>query len=142
MVFLEGPAMFDQVFESLRKATESSVAMQQELFKKWIGMWPGVPASVFPFGEPHKFQKKWVELVSELLKKQNESLEVQFKAGLRNIEEAFHLAEAKDPEELRTKTIELWQKTFDCLRQASEAQLRNCQDAIAKWAELMTKGVA
>jgi hypothetical protein len=134
--------MFDQVFESLRKATESSVAMQQELFKKWIGMWPGVPASASPLWEPQKFQKKWVEIVGELVKKRNDSLEAQFKAGLRNIEEAFRLAEAKDPEELRTKTIELWQKTFDCLRQASEAQLHDFQNAVTKWVELITKGVA
>jgi len=134
--------MFDQVFESLRKATESSVAMQQELFKKWIAMWPGLPASAFPFGEPQKFQKKWVEIVGDLLKKRNETLEAQFKAGLRNIEEAFRLAEAKDPEELRTKTIELWQKTFECLRQTSEAQVRDFQNAVAKCADLMTKGVA
>jgi len=134
--------MFDQVFESLRKATESSVAMQQEMFKKWIALWPGIPASAFPFGEPQKFQKKWVEMVGELLKQRNETLEAQFKTGLRNIEEAFHLAEAKDPEELRKKTVELWQKTFEYLRQASEAQLRDFQNAIAKWAELMTKGVA
>jgi hypothetical protein len=133
--------MFDQVFESLRTATESSVAMQQELFRKWIGMWPGVPASAFPFGEPQKFQKKWVEVVGELLKRQNESLEAQFKTGLRNIEEAFRLAEAKNPEELRTRTIELWQKTFDYLRQASEAQVRDFHNAIAKWADLMTKGM-
>jgi hypothetical protein len=83
-----------------------------------------------------------MEIVGELLKKRNETLEAQFGAGLRNIEEAFHLAEAKDPEELRAKTIELWQKTFDCLRQASEAQLRDFQYAIGKWAELMTRGVA
>jgi hypothetical protein len=134
--------MFEQVFESLRTATESSVAMQQELFKKWIALWPGVPASAFPFGEPQKFQKKWMEIVGELLKKRNETLEAQFKAGLRNIEEAFHLAEVKDPEELRAKTIELWQKTFECLRQASEAQLRDFQHAVGKWSELMTKGVA
>ena len=37
---------------------------------------------------------------------------------------------------------ELWQKTFDYLRQASEAQLHDFQNAVGKWAELMTKGVA
>jgi hypothetical protein len=134
--------MFDQVFESLRKATESSITLQQELFRKWIGLWPGIPVSTFPFTELQKFQKKWVEVVGELMKKQNETLQTQFKAGLQNIEEAFHLHEIKDPEVLRAKTVELWQKTFDYLRQASETQMRDFQNAIAKWAELMTKGAA
>ena len=134
--------MFDQAFESLQKATESSIALQQEMFRKWMGLWPGVPVSTLPFTELQKFQKKWVEVVCELLKKQNESLETQFKAGLQNIEEAFHLNEIKDPEVLRAKTVELWQKTFDYLRQTSETHLRDFQYAVSKWAELMTKGVA
>ena len=130
------------IIDHIRAETESSIALQQGLFKKWIGMWPGVLVPPPPFEEPQKFHKKWMEVGGELLSKQNEWLEAQFKAGLRTIEEAFHLAEAKDPEELRKKTIELWQKTFDYLRQASEAQLRDFQNAVGKWAELMTKGVA
>jgi hypothetical protein len=134
--------MFDQVFESLHKATESSIAFQQEMFRKWIGLWPGIPASAFPFGELQKFQKKWIEVVGELLKTQNESLETQFKAGLQTIEDTFRLTEIKDPEVLRAKTVELWQKTFDYLRQFSETQMRDFQSALGKWAEVMTKGVA
>jgi hypothetical protein len=109
--------MFDQVFENLRKATEASIQMQQDLFKKWASLWPGVPAPP-AFGEAGKFQKKWAETVGELVKKQRETLEAQFSAGLRNIEEAFHLPEAKDPEEMRAKAIELWRKSFECLRAA------------------------
>jgi hypothetical protein len=134
--------MFEQVFDSLRKATESSIALQQEMFRKWIGLWPGMPASAFPFTELQKFQKKWVEVVGEVVKKQNESLEAQFKAGLQTIEDAFRLSEVKDPEVLRAKTLELWQKMFDYLRQVSETQLRDFQAALGKWVELMTKGVA
>ena len=134
--------MFDQAFESLQKATESSIALQQEMFRKWMGLWPGVPVSTLPFTELQKFQKKWVEVVGELVKKRNESLESQFKAGLQHIEEAFRLTEIKDPEVLRAKTVELWQKTFDYLRQTSETQLRDFQHAVSKWAELTTKGVA
>jgi hypothetical protein len=134
--------MFEQAFESLHNATESSIALQQEVFRKWMGLWPGIPASIFPFTELQKFQKKWVEVVSELVKKQNETLETQFKAGLQSIEEAFRLTEIKDPEVLRAKTVELWQKTFDYLRQTSETQLRDFQHAVNKWAELTTKGVA
>jgi hypothetical protein len=134
--------MFDQVFESLHKAADSALGMQQELFKKWLGLWPGVMASPAGFGEPIKFQKKWVEVVGEMIKKERESLEAQFSAGLRHIEEAFRLTEAKDPHELRTKTIELWQKTFECLRQTYEAQLRDFQAAVTRWTELVMKGGA
>jgi len=132
--------MFEQVFEAVRKATDSAIVMQQELFNKWISLWPGVPASLSAVGEPPKFQKKWLEAVAESIKKQRGILETQFSTGLQSIEDAFHLAEAKDPEELRAKTVALWQKIFDCLRQTQEAQMRDFQIAVAKWAEVLTKG--
>jgi hypothetical protein len=135
--------MFDQVFENLRQATDATIQMQQEMFKKWAGMWPGMPAVQPSWREQaQNFQKKWAEIVNELVKKQHETLESQFAAGLRNIEETFHLAEAKDLDELRTKTLELWQKSFEALRQVYEAQVRDFQAAVAKWTEMVTKGVA
>jgi hypothetical protein len=138
--------MFEPVFENLRKATEATIQMQQDLFKKWVNFWPGVPGipTIPAVGaEPFiKFQKKWTEFIGEIVKKQRETLEAQFSAGLKNIEEAFKLADAKDPEELRTKTIELWQKSFECIRQLYDAQVRDFQAAVAKWTELVMKGAA
>jgi len=133
--------MFDQVFDSMRKAADSTIAMQQDLFNRWVGLWSGIPG-VPSAGEPQKLQKKWLEAVSEVVKTRRETMEAQFSAGMQNIEEAFRLAEAKDPEELRTKTVALWQKMFDCLRQTSEVQIRDFQTAVAKWTELMSKGTA
>ena len=135
--------MFEPVFENLRQATEATIQMQQDLFRKWVSFWPGVPGipTIPAVGaEPFiKFQKKWTEFVGEIVKKQRETLEAQFSAGLKNIEEAFRLGEIKDPEEVRAKTIELWQKSFECVRKLFEAQLRDFQAAMAKWTELMTK---
>ena len=70
------------------------------------------------------------------------SLEAQFNAGVKTIEESFRLCEAKDPEELRARTVELWQKTFDSLRQVYDAQAKDFQTAVVKWGELVTKGAA
>jgi hypothetical protein len=138
--------MFDQVFENLRKATEASIQVQQDLFKKWVNLWPGVPGvPMMPAVGTEafiKFQKKWAEFVGDVVKKQRETLETHFSAGLRNIEEAFRLADAKSPEELRAKTVELWQKSFECIRQLYDAQVRDIQAAVAKWTELVIKGAA
>jgi hypothetical protein len=138
--------MFEPVFENLRKATEVGIQMQQEMFKKWVSLWPGVPGmpTVPAVGtEPFiKFQKKLAEFAGDAVKKQRETLETYFSIGLRNIEEAFHLADAKNPEELRAKTIELWQKSFECIRQMYDAQVRDFQAAVAKWTELVMKGAA
>jgi hypothetical protein len=135
--------MFDQVFDNLRKAAELNLQMQQEMFKKWASLWPGQPVSPTAWTEqPQKLQKKWADFVGEVLKEQRAALEAEFSAGLKNLEDAFRLAEAKDPEELRLKTIELWHMTFEHLQKTFETQLCDFQTAINKWTDLMTKGAA
>jgi len=134
--------MFDPVFDSLRKATEVSLQMQQDMFKKWTALWPGMAPQATWGDQAQKFQKKWAETVTEMVKKQNELLEAQFKAGLQNLEDAFRLGEVKDVEEMRTKTLEMWRKTFDCLRQTFDAQMREFQAAVSRWCEMATKGAA
>lgn len=135
--------MFDPMLENLRKASEMTIQMQQEMFKKWAGLWPNpvVAPSGF-YDQAQKAQKKWAEVVEETLKKQREAMETQFNAGMKNLELAFSLGEVKDMEQLRTKTMELWQKTFESLRQTFEAQVRNYQSAMSKWHELMTRDAA
>jgi len=104
---------------------------------------PGVPfVSGSITEQAQKFQKKWAEFYEEVLKKQRETVATQFQTGLKHIEEAFRLAETKDPTELRTKTIELWQKVFETLRQSFEAQVRDFQAIAGRWGELATKGAA
>src|SRR5579859_1056310 len=121
--------MFEQAFHNVRLATESTIHLQQEMFNKWMGVWAGVPVTPSgPVTRVQKAQKQWLDFVGELVKRQRETLELQFSCGLKNIEEAFRLAEAKDPKELRTKTIEFWQKSIDCVRQVYEAQVRDFQD--------------
>jgi hypothetical protein len=139
----KGAAMFEPVFESLRKITETTAQAQQELFKKWVGLWPGAPAFPPACGEQvPKLYKKWAEVVHDALRRQREYIEAQFKAGLENIEKAFAVGEAKTPEELRAKTAELWKKCFESLRQAYEAQVREIQVTADKWVELVTKSAA
>jgi hypothetical protein len=135
--------MIEPVFEALRRATEFNIQLQQEVFKRWFSLGPGKVAP--PNGAAEqigKVKEEWSAFTAELVKKQRGALESQFSAGLEIVEEAVHLAEAKDPEELRVKTIELWQKAFDCQRQLYEGQMRDVQDVVPKWTDLVMKQVA
>lgn len=134
--------MFDPLFDSMRKATETTIHMQQEMFKKWLALWPGVATPPLQPEQFQQFQKRWAETVNDLIKQRRESTEAIFKAGLENIEMTFKLGEVKGVEELRAKTAELWQKYFDCLRQAYEVQVRDFQTGMVRWGELMMKGAA
>jgi hypothetical protein len=142
----EARIMFMPVLESMGKITGATVEFQQEMFKKWFSMFPGAPGvPAFPaaYGEKvQQLQKRWAEIVSDLIRRQRESVEAQFKAGQQNIEKAFQIGEAKNPDELRARTLELWQKCFEAVRQASEAQVRDFTVAIEKWVELMTTPVS
>jgi len=132
--------MFDSVFENLRKASELTIQTQRDLFKKWFAFWEEGPAFQPVWGEKAQgIQKKWTEAVTETLKRQREALEVQFNAGLKSLEAGFAVASAKDVEEVRAKTIELWEKSFDCLRKAFEAQAGEFQKAVSRWSELTAK---
>jgi hypothetical protein len=134
--------MLDQAFENLRKATESILHLQQEMFQKWVGLWPGAPAGSpsSAWGEQlHQLQRRWADSVNEMLQRQRESSEALFRAGLESLENAFQFGEVKSVEELRTKTVALWRKSFDSLRQSTETQVRDFQAALQKWTELLTK---
>ena len=135
--------MFEPIIESLRKATESTVQMQQEMFKKWASLWPAAPGCQPVWGEQvQKFQKIWAEFLEETLKKQRAALEAQFASGRKNVEAALKLVELKDPQELRSKTLELWQQAFETLRQTCETQVQDFQAVVAKWTEAMNRGAA
>jgi hypothetical protein len=131
--------MFDQIFDSFRKATEINVQMQQELFKRWAALWPTAAAPPAGTDLAQAFPKKWAETVNELVKRQHDTQQEMFAAGIKQMEDVFQLAEAKDVEALRTKTLELWQKSFQFMQHAYEAQFRDFQTAVTKWSEMFTK---
>jgi len=139
--------MIDQVFDSFRKASESTMQMQQELFKQWTSQLttaaptlPGVPSD--PTAWTHQaqsFQKRWLETLTEMMNKHRESLDAQYKAGIRAIEESIRVNEVKSPEDYRRMTEEFWRKGFENLKSSTETQIRDFQAATQKWCELMAK---
>jgi hypothetical protein len=138
--------MFDQFLDNVRKVTETNVQLQQELLKRWAALWPGLPGGPGGPSAPHAWaervrglQQKWAEAVNEVVQRQRQTQQEQFAAGLKHLEEAFRLGEVKDVEALRAKTLELWQKAFQLVQQANEAQVRDLQAAVGKWTELVTK---
>jgi len=141
--------MFDQVVDQFRKATDSTIQFQQEMFRQWTQQWgqlPGVPTpgSLLAHGVTDQistFQKKWAETITDLLNKHRETLDAQYRAGIRTIEDAFRVAEAKDPAQFRKLTEELWRQSFECLKTSVESQMRDFQAAAEKVIEATSKSV-
>ena len=132
--------MFDQVFGNLQKATESSIKMQQEMFQKWVEGFPSAGATQVPTpGDAmSEWRHKWESLVAESLKQQKELVDRNYEAGIKALQDIFEVEDAKSPQEFQQKVTELYRKSFESLRQLSEAQMAEFKAAAAKWSELMS----
>jgi hypothetical protein len=139
--------MYDQVLDNFRKATESTMHLQQEMFKNWTQQWfqmPGMTANpaVGMADQVRGLQKQCTNAASDMLNKHRETLDTQYRAGIRTIDDAFRLGDAKDPDQFRRLAEELWKQSFDCLKTIVESQMRDFQGAAEKWFEVASKGVA
>ena len=133
--------MLDQMFETFRKASESSLQMQQEMYKQWAQQWPSMPLNAAGVSAEwvRTFQKRWIELVTDTLNKNRESLDSMYKTGIQVIEQSCRLSEAKTPDEYRHMVEDLWRKLFTVCKDQSENQLRDFQKGAEKWFEMLPK---
>jgi hypothetical protein len=138
--------MFDQILDNYRKAIETSLQFQQTMLRSWGQQWPsafGVPFPTNPGSWPeqfHKAQKQLGETITDMLNKHREALDAQYRAGIRSIDEAFRVGEAKDPEQFRKLTEELWRHSYECLKNLAESQMRDMQAVMQKWFEIASQG--
>jgi hypothetical protein len=134
--------MLDQMFDNFRKASESSLQMQQEMFKQWAHQWPAMPLNAAGVSADwvRTFQERWIEFATDSLSKHRESLDSMYKSSIQVIEQTFRLSEAKNPDDYRHKVEELWRKTFTVYKDQSESQLRGFQKGVEEWLEIVPKG--
>jgi hypothetical protein len=128
---------FERTFENVRKAAESAIKMQQDMVDQWTKLWPAMAQSKDDWaGRIHKAHREWASGVTELMRKQRELWEEQFRAGIESLEDTCRLASAKDPVELRERFEAQFRKTMEVIKSTSETQVRNFQEAMQKWIEL------
>ena len=138
-----GTNVYEQVLENMRKATESSLKMQQDALQQWTALWPGFPGlpsvqSVWT-DKMLEFQRQWSNTVSDLAHKHRNTVDRQYQAALESLDEALRVGESSTPEEYRKRTDQFCRKALDYMREASEAQMKEYQEAMNKLSELVTK---
>jgi tetratricopeptide (TPR) repeat protein len=132
--------LFDQAIENLRKLAESNIEMQQEMFSKWNTNWPGIPQPQGVWLErAQRFQKAWSKTVKELAARHREVLDEQYDLAMSSLEEAFRLAQSSDPQECAKQYESLFRKSLAVMRETGELQLKELQEALSKWTELVGK---
>jgi hypothetical protein len=133
-------ALFEEVFQNIRKAAETGLKMQQEMLSQWSVLWPGVPTPQSAWlNQVQQFRSKFMSTVAELARKHGDVIDRQYRAALESLDAALDATEASTPEEARRKTEHLCRKTLDCMREMTETQIREFQDAITKWTDLLAK---
>jgi hypothetical protein len=125
--------MFDQMMDGFRKATESSLQIQQEVFKQWTQQWMSAQPSMSGASADwtRTIQKRWMELTIEMLNKHRASIDAMYASGIQAIEQSFRMTEAKSSDEYRRIVDDLWRKLFDTLKGQLETQFRDVQ----RWSE-------
>jgi hypothetical protein len=120
--------MLDQLFDTFRKTSESTLHMQQDMFKYWTQQLTGASNGAGNAGE---WSKNYQKQVVDLLTKQREALDSAFKAGIQLIEQTFRTSEAKSPDDYRRTMEDLWRTLIDTFKTQTETQVREFQ----KWSE-------
>jgi hypothetical protein len=126
--------MFDLLYETFRKASESSLQMPQDMFKHWTQQWLSAPPNAAGASAEwaRTFQKRWTEMAIETLNKHRESLDSTYRAGIQLIEQTFRFSDAKSSEDYRRIVDELWHRLLEMAKEQSEAQFRDFQTWAAK----------
>lgn len=133
--------MFEQLFETFRRASESSSQTQQELYRQWLQQLPNSPLNVAGLSADQAvaFQKKLAEAVTEALNRHRESLHAIYGSGIQVIERIFRVAEAKTPDNYRHLLEEVWRKLADTFREQSESQFHEFQKGMETWLDVAQK---
>ena len=130
--------MFDQLIDGVKKASESSLQMQQEMFKNWTRAFSGPASEAAAQADGGRgAQRRWLELGVEMLNRHRETLDAAYKSGIELIEQTSHVAEAKSADDYRRMVEELWRKLFDLQKEQSQNQIRDFQTLYEKSAALV-----
>jgi hypothetical protein len=125
--------MLDQMFEGFRKASETSLQMQQDLLRQWTQqVLSGSPATANASAEGiRNLQKTWLQMTLELLNQHRTSIDAAYQAGIQILEQTVQMSEAKSPEDYRRGLEQLWSNLFETFKTRSETQFREFR----KWTE-------
>ena len=130
----DGGAMFDLLFESFRKASESSMQVPMDMLKNLTQQLPSASGAGMEWSKT--FQKRWAEFAIESLNKHRESLDSTYRSGIQLIEQTFRVSDVKSSTDYQKIVEQLWQKLLDVFKEQSESQVRELQTWAAKSFEM------
>jgi hypothetical protein len=124
--------MLDQILELSRKAAESSLQMQQVMFKHLTQAVSSPGAAGISADWPGTIQKRLGEFTIDTLNKQRAALDSTYRVGIQAIEQVSRLSEVKSTEDGVHAAEDVWRKAFDAMKGQVETQLHDLQSFAEK----------
>jgi hypothetical protein len=136
--------MYDQVFETYRKTSESWLQMQQDMWRTMVQQWLTAPptATTATADFSRTFQKRWIELALEILNRHRESVDAMYRSVIQVIEQTSRISDAKSTDEYRRVVEDVWRKWFESVKSQSESQFRDVQNWAGKSLEIVQSAQA
>ena len=136
----QGSPVLEEVFQNIRKVAEANLKMQQDMLSQCTSLWPGFPKPQSAWlNQIQQFRAKMVDTISDLARKHGDTVERQYKAAIESLDAALNVTDATTPEEFRRKSEQLCRKSLDCIREVAETQVREFQEAVTKWTDVLAK---
>jgi hypothetical protein len=131
--------MYDQMFETYRKSSESWLQMQQDMFRNVAQQWLTTPPSTAGMATDfhRNVQKRWMELAIEILNRHRESLDTTYRSLIQLVEQTSKMSEVKSSDEYRRGVEEMWRNWFETVKSQSETQFRDVQTWAGKSLEIV-----
>ena len=138
--------MIDQVLDNFRKASESTVQLQQELFKQWTSQWTSA-AHDLPGVTPTSRLDPAGTNVPEALARDTYRHDEQASRVARRPVQGGHPGDRRvvprergqEPRRLSPHDGGTLAEGLENLKSSTETQIRDFQAAAQKWCELMAK---
>ncbi len=151
--------MVDTILENYSKAVESTLSLQQEMLRNWTtqrlpfgAQVSGLPLTATSTSVGATTAAPWLEQLSraqrlsaeavmtDMLKRHQETLSEFYRAGIQAIGDSFRLGEARDPEQFRCLSEELWRRNCEVVKTAVASQIHDVQSVMDKWYEAASRG--
>lgn len=132
-------AMYEQMFETYRKTSESWLQMQQDMFRNIVQQWLATPPSTAGAATDwnRNVQKRWIDLALEVLNRHRESLDTTYRSLIQLVEQTSKMSDVKSSDEYRRVVEEAWRKWFETVKSQSETQFRDVQNWAGKSMEIV-----
>lgn len=124
--------MREEMFAELRRVSETSLQMQQDLFRN-IGRQLSVSPSAASMSTEwaRNLKNTWLGFVLDFLNEQRASLDSTYRSAIQIVDEAIRATQATSAEDYRHAVEEVSKKLFETFKGSSETQFKEFQ----KWTE-------